>query len=244
MPIHFACPICSKGYSVPDANAGKWTKCRVCGERLSVPLTGEEQNAELEARREAVAAIQASPASSVPAEQKKPAASEAAWSRAVGAWCRKRPLHAACLSLGVLALTVFLVHATVDRGVSHTSTAPSPLPTPPVTQQRQAAPDQAGREQQHREATRREQLIIAIARRRAKAEDDLLRSKYELEKHLHDSREQNRSASADFEGRVYIARPFRPFVSQEAALFEKCLHESRRDYGKLDLKLLEEAAAP
>jgi ribosomal protein S27E len=126
-----------------------------------------------------------------------------------------------------------------ESGVSSRAPAPTTYTPPPSPQ---VDLNNTLREQQEREAAWREQLIIAIARRRAKDEDDLLRSKYELEKHLHDSREMNRSAAADFDGRIYLPRPFRPYVSQEDALYEKNLREARRDYGNMDLKLLEEVA--
>jgi hypothetical protein len=38
MPIAFNCPKCGKGYQVPDAVAGRSTKCRQCGTTMTIPL--------------------------------------------------------------------------------------------------------------------------------------------------------------------------------------------------------------
>jgi hypothetical protein len=37
MPIDFECPSCRRRYTVPDAAAGRSTRCKVCGAAMQVP---------------------------------------------------------------------------------------------------------------------------------------------------------------------------------------------------------------
>lgn len=223
MEISFNCPTCAKSFRVTSDKAGKRAKCSACGEHLRVPgaVTEKAKNGPPSSDRSGPDGCQQRAREPVPLKWKQLAAPG-----------------------GVLLASLVML---VLLNIIGERSRPSASSTPPASYTPAPQPDPREvekplREKQEREAARREQLILAIARRYAKNEDDRLQNLYEIDKGLHELHELNRKAAADLDGRLYFPRPFRPYVSQLDALHEKYLRETRRDCGDMSLKRLEEFA--